>query len=415
MSDWYDSDRYGPEREDDDIPYNSEDEEERKNYFAESEPEEYDEIEYDEYGDVLDEFSKFIAYIELNDLKNVKKMIDEKRVDPSQNDSFALDRAIFMRNIDIVKLLLQDPRVDPSARENQALETAINRNFSKVIPLLLADPRVDPMSQALLEYVVTKNDIELLELLLADERFDPSEFGNIMILNAVVNGHHDIVIMLLEDGRADPTATNNTPLYDAIENNDERMVELLLSDARVRNSHPEDTLFIDTAGSIQNNDKIVKMILGWYLMHNIPVNVIIEHLPPYYQKYVLLYYDIDSIPEEYEFKLYNNPEDIKIVQNILPRYEYDPEKKVRFLRRIGFNPRYRSTLSALTKEGTFPVQPRSGRKPGPMKGAGRRRLPVRGPDGRFIRRGASGAGAGAIIPTRTALPPRIIGEISKFL
>jgi hypothetical protein len=47
----------------------------------------------------------------------------------------------------IIKVLLSDPRVDPSDENNYAIRLASYYGYLKIVKLLLSDPRVDPSDE----------------------------------------------------------------------------------------------------------------------------------------------------------------------------------------------------------------------------------------------------------------------------
>jgi hypothetical protein len=74
----------------------------------------------------------------------------DTRVDPSDVCNAAIRIASRMENehkrqdyIKIIELLIDDPRVDPSDEDNTALHCALIDGYEDVVQILITDPRVD--------------------------------------------------------------------------------------------------------------------------------------------------------------------------------------------------------------------------------------------------------------------------------
>src|SRR3972149_2705194 len=72
----------------------------------------------------------------------VKLLLQDTRVDPSDQNNAAILLASGSGHIEVVKLLLQDTRVDPSDQNNLAFRWASQKGYVKIVELLLQDPRV---------------------------------------------------------------------------------------------------------------------------------------------------------------------------------------------------------------------------------------------------------------------------------
>ncbi|MDB4726487.1 ankyrin repeat domain-containing protein [bacterium] len=83
-----------------------------------------------------------INAIKYNDIEIVTILLEEKRVDPSDNYNYAIRKASEYGRDKVVKLLLEDERVDPSDNYNYAIRYASNNGHDKVVKLLLEDKRV---------------------------------------------------------------------------------------------------------------------------------------------------------------------------------------------------------------------------------------------------------------------------------
>jgi hypothetical protein len=100
--------------------------------------------------------------------------LQDKRVDPSADDNYAVRWAAWYGHLAVVDRLLQDKRVDPSARDNSAVRLAAQNGHLAVV-----------------------------ERLLQDQRVDPSASNNYAVRLAAQNGHLAVVDRLLEDDRVD--------------------------------------------------------------------------------------------------------------------------------------------------------------------------------------------------------------------
>jgi hypothetical protein len=335
-------------------------------------------------------FSEFSRYIESNDVKNVQRMLQEGKVDPSKKDNMALEVASERGYTEIVRLLLEDERVFPnhvvmrvyesnniemlnlfldyisvrsvedlfdraySDRRNDIIEFLINhpmyeilnpRPFivnaawdgrTDIVRILLENGREDPRvsNNSAIIRASENGHADVVRLLLQDGRADPSDYNNSAIIRASQNGHADVVSLLLEDGRSDPSYYNNSAIIRASRKGRADVVELLLEDERVdpRSSNYEAIRFA-------RNDEIAMMLIKWYAEHDVPIDEFFNVMDPRYNRYILLYYDINDIPlGRYYFGVNpNDPNDRRFVEFVLPRFDYDPETRERFLRLIGFD------------------------------------------------------------------------------
>jgi hypothetical protein len=74
----------------------------------------------------------------------VERLLQDKRVDPSADDNYAVRWAAVNGHLAVVERLLQDKRVDPSADDNYAVRWAAANGHLAVVERLLQDKRVDP-------------------------------------------------------------------------------------------------------------------------------------------------------------------------------------------------------------------------------------------------------------------------------
>ena len=99
----------------------------------------------------MDIQEQFYDYIEKNDINNVKLLLNDKRVNPSDRNNWAIILASKDGYFDIVKLLLEDKRVDPSDHSNYftkensynwAIYLAFSNGYFNISNLLWQDQRV---------------------------------------------------------------------------------------------------------------------------------------------------------------------------------------------------------------------------------------------------------------------------------
>jgi ankyrin repeat protein len=185
-------------------------------------------------------------YCHAGDTKRVTELLDDPELDDGLPGAiFFLAAASGNGRTAIVQLLLTDSRVDPSVDENNSIRLASARGHDSVLKLLLADPRVDPAADSnyAIRYASSNGHAGVVKLLLADPRVDPAAYDNHAIRSASDNGHASVVRLLLADSRVDPAAENNDAIRYACENGHASVVKLLLA-------HPE----VDPAAN--NNDAI---------------------------------------------------------------------------------------------------------------------------------------------------------------
>jgi hypothetical protein len=114
------------------------------------------------------------------DLRTVEAFLQDRRVDPTVNDSEAFGRVIrAARNLNIsvcpvVDVFLQDGRVDPSGLDNWAVCEAAFNGFADGVKMLFADSRVDPMARDNLPLyeACTRGHVDVVRALLSDPRMD---------------------------------------------------------------------------------------------------------------------------------------------------------------------------------------------------------------------------------------------------
>ena len=163
-------------------------------------------------------------------LEIVKILIQDKRVDPSTNDNWAIRSASLNGYLEIVKILMQDKRVDPSARDNCAIRYASRNGHSEIVKILMQDKRVDPSADDnyAIMWASQCNHPETVKILMQDKRVDPSAESNFAIIYASQNGHLEIVKILMQDERVDPSASSNRAIIYASQNDHLEIVKILI-------------------------------------------------------------------------------------------------------------------------------------------------------------------------------------------
>ena len=102
----------------------------------------------------------------------MNRLLQDKRVDPSAQDNYAISRSARFGHLNIVNRLLQDEKVDPSAQDNYAIR-----------------------------YGARNGHVDVVYRLLQDERVDPSAQNNYAIFWSAEKGHSDVVKLLLQDNK----------------------------------------------------------------------------------------------------------------------------------------------------------------------------------------------------------------------
>ena len=123
------------------------------------------------------------------------------RVDPSDNDNYAIICASEHGCLDIVNRLLQDPRVNPADSENKAIRLASRNGHLAVVNRLLQDPRVNPAEYKSIYWATKNGHIAVVNRLLQDERVG-IPYDNIPW--ALQIGQYDIAELLIKDSRTGP-------------------------------------------------------------------------------------------------------------------------------------------------------------------------------------------------------------------
>ncbi|KAI8892338.1 hypothetical protein BC833DRAFT_625931 [Globomyces pollinis-pini] len=119
-----------------------------------------------------------------------------------------LEYAIDNFQDDIVRILLEDGRLDPSEDNNSAIKFAARYGYAEILKILLKDKRVDPAVERnyAIRYASECGRTDIVKLLLNDERVDPFVDDRYAIRKSFLHGHTEIVRLLLHDKRiSNPT------------------------------------------------------------------------------------------------------------------------------------------------------------------------------------------------------------------
>jgi hypothetical protein len=136
----------------------------------------------------------------------------------------------------VVQLLLQDKRVDPSDNNNAALLNASENGHLEIVRLLCRDDRVLVMSvgASALNLACSNGHLETVEYLIETQKVDPSYNSDNAFYTACWYGHESVIRYLLQHEKVNPNTRNGSPLADAICYGKDHVVSLLLASERVK-------------------------------------------------------------------------------------------------------------------------------------------------------------------------------------
>jgi hypothetical protein len=149
--------------------------------------------------------------------------------------SRALDEASMSGdNVKLVRLLLDDKRVDPSYDESSSLMCAIDNGRIKIVGTLLLDGRADPNSGEgmALDMAIEGEHNAIARLLLADTRTDPTLNGNKALFGAIHDCNYEMMIELANIEAVASSVDWEEMLGHALETEDEKMIDLVKSKQR---------------------------------------------------------------------------------------------------------------------------------------------------------------------------------------
>ncbi len=251
-------------------------------------------------SDTRYDFSKeteiLIESCEKGDLKKIKGLLSDLKIDPSVNYNRALNIACSKGYADIARFLLSDSRVDPLSIFWSTIYQVIKNGDTKIVDLIMSDPRVRASQHIPTSNVSSSSDMsfpspdrermshpsgpsfdgpskfgegvllppisnkipspvnmkgpsyddnksiyiaclhgkeDIVKILLRHPEVDPSSCNNRALTAARKNGHLGIVKLLLQDSRVDPSIDENAVLYNSIRNGHLDIVKILIEDFRV--------------------------------------------------------------------------------------------------------------------------------------------------------------------------------------
>lgn len=114
----------------------------------------------------------------------MKRLLEDSRIDPSEDDNLTLRSSILQNDVAQVKMLLADARVDPSIRENWPVRYAsCALGNAELVRVLMQDPRVDPSANnnECLRWAIYNDNLDLIHALVKDKRVDPSIDDNALL------------------------------------------------------------------------------------------------------------------------------------------------------------------------------------------------------------------------------------------
>jgi len=90
----------------------------------------------------MDIQNQFYNAIKSSDIEKIKLFLNNKELDPTANNNFAIYRAVAFRNIEVIKILLNDKDVDPSDNYNFSIQIAFAKEYFNIVNLLWKDQRI---------------------------------------------------------------------------------------------------------------------------------------------------------------------------------------------------------------------------------------------------------------------------------
>jgi hypothetical protein len=134
-----------------------------------------------------------------------------------------------------VQRMLESGELPVNGNLNNALVQAVENGHVNIVDYLLRHAMFDPSAddnRAIL-LAAWNGHLSVVERLLQDERVDPSAGDNDAVRWAAQNGRLAVVERLLQDQRVDPSAKDNLAVRWAAQNGRLAVVERLLQDERV--------------------------------------------------------------------------------------------------------------------------------------------------------------------------------------
>ena len=151
--------------------------------------------------------------IKNNNFEEFRLLFNDKKIDPSWDENYAIRYACKCGHVEIVKSLLNDSRVDPSANYNYCLFISVQIGNLDIVKLLLSHPTINPTDcmDSVFCCAVQLGHFEIANVLLIDGRIDPSEFNNLPIKNAYKNkvNDKDILTLLWQNNKIKTSLKND--------------------------------------------------------------------------------------------------------------------------------------------------------------------------------------------------------------
>ena len=118
----------------------------------------------------------------------------------NMNKQQKLVQAIRNKDIDNIKMLLNDDDVEPSNLDMNFISYFSKNGNEKIVELLLKDKRVSPShcNNYAVRYAAKNGHLNIVKLLLNDNRVNPSDCSNHAVSISHTNGHHEIVELLCQ-------------------------------------------------------------------------------------------------------------------------------------------------------------------------------------------------------------------------
>ncbi|KAF3066896.1 putative ankyrin repeat protein [Trichoderma lentiforme] len=191
--------------------------------------------------------------------------------DPNQNSRTALSQAAGNGNINTMKELMNGGAF-PNTQDQDyrtPLSYASEMGHSSAVQMLLGDQRVDPNAKdrqgfTPLMWAAENRHEATMKLLLVLKGADLNAKNNrrTLLMQAVINGHAEIVKLLLQRG-ADPNTEvyGERPLSLAVKNGHAEIVKLLLQSGADVNAKPDGGWTALFYAASEGNEEVVKLLL----------------------------------------------------------------------------------------------------------------------------------------------------------
>ncbi|CAK7994494.1 Hypothetical protein POVR1_LOCUS18 [uncultured virus] len=178
---------------------------------------------------------------ENGDLQMVRILINDPRVNPGNNDNYALRNAIHVGNLGVVNELLTVPTVDPT----KGIEIAHDLGLTELLEILLLDARSDPYivwkyrgrnldqlpaTSEVLRSAIEENDTEAAKQLLARDDVIPDDS---MLIVAIQKENNKLVELLLARNEISPSCNENLAVTMAQDLGFPQILRLLLESERL--------------------------------------------------------------------------------------------------------------------------------------------------------------------------------------